>query len=112
MRRGAPDFVGPMNSTMLPSGSLTKTWRRPVGPETTSRQGNPKSEISRAVLSASSVQRAKCAYRARIFSRSIAGRTSWSFKMMCSERPLPRLYQMPGKSKAGRGIYSSPSSPV
>jgi len=28
------DFVGPMNSTMLPSGCFAKTGRRPVAPET------------------------------------------------------------------------------
>src|SRR5207249_6434624 len=36
IRRAPAFFDGPMNSTMLPSGSFTKTWRRPVGPEITS----------------------------------------------------------------------------
>src|ERR1051326_6329294 len=38
-------FDGPMNSTMLPSGSLTNTWRRPVGPEITSRFTDRKSVV-------------------------------------------------------------------
>src|ERR1700730_6571378 len=44
--------------------------------------------------------------------RSLASRTSWSFRMMCSCRSPPRLYQMPGKSKAGRGISWKPRTPV
>jgi hypothetical protein len=39
----------------------------------------------------------------------LAGRTSWSFRLMCSCRSPSRLYQMPGKLNAGRGISSSPS---
>ncbi len=41
MRRGAADFVGPMNSTMLPSGSLTKTWRKPGRPRDDVAAGQP-----------------------------------------------------------------------
>src|SRR4029077_14989649 len=37
-RTALGDFVGPMNSTMLPSGSFTNTCRRPVGRDTTSRR--------------------------------------------------------------------------
>src|SRR5712691_8053755 len=48
----------------------------------------------------------------RIVSRSTAGRTSWSFRMMWSWSSPPRLYQMPGKSKFGRGISVNPRSPV
>src|SRR6266850_1814218 len=56
----APAFwLGPMNSTMLPSGSFTKTWRRPVGPEKTSRQTRPRASIFAAVASQSSVHSAK-----------------------------------------------------
>src|SRR5207247_10698063 len=51
-------FDGPMNSTMLPSGSFTKTWRRPVGPEKTSRQTSPSASIVAAVASQSSVHSA------------------------------------------------------
>ncbi len=57
----APAFVlGPMNSTMLPSGSYTKTWRSPVGPENTSRHTSPSASILAAVASQFSVQSAKC----------------------------------------------------
>src|SRR5262249_14920881 len=110
MTRAPAFFDGPMNSTMLPSGSLTKTWRSPVGPEMTSRHTSPSFSIFAAVASQSSVHSAKCGWRASIFSRSTAGRTSASFRMMCSCRSPPRLYQIPGKSKAGRAISSKPST--
>jgi len=47
---------------MLPSGSLTKTWRKPVGPEMTSRPGKPSCSRRFAVSSQSFVQTTKCGF--------------------------------------------------
>ena len=67
--------IARLESLNQTSQGLTTTFTR-YRNYITSRQTSPSSSMRRAVPSTSSVQSAKCGYRATIFSRSVAGRTS------------------------------------